>query len=72
MACKNTICIWYEGAALDAETFYAGTSAFWKPCKPTVGYMGISATSVDGRNRPLFPRQRQSDRIHGHRSFQNS
>ncbi|MEN4918506.1 VOC family protein [Achromobacter spanius] len=25
MASKNTICIWYDGAALDAATFYAKT-----------------------------------------------
>lgn len=25
MLSKNTICLWYDGAALDAATFYAGT-----------------------------------------------
>ena len=25
MASKNTICLWYDGAALDAATFYAAT-----------------------------------------------
>ena len=25
MSSKNTICLWYDGAALDAATFYAGT-----------------------------------------------
>ena len=25
MASKNTICLWYEGAALDAARFYAET-----------------------------------------------
>lgn len=25
MNCKNTICLWYDGTALDAATFYAAT-----------------------------------------------
>jgi 2-polyprenyl-6-hydroxyphenyl methylase/3-demethylubiquinone-9 3-methyltransferase len=25
MVSKNTICLWYDGAALDAATFYAKT-----------------------------------------------
>lgn len=25
MTSKNTICIWYDGTALDAATFYAAT-----------------------------------------------
>ncbi|MHC9086198.1 VOC family protein [Luteimonas sp. RIT-PG2_3] len=25
MTCKNTICLWYDGTALDAATFYAAT-----------------------------------------------
>ena len=27
MASKNTICLWYDGAALDAAQFYAATFA---------------------------------------------
>jgi 2-polyprenyl-6-hydroxyphenyl methylase/3-demethylubiquinone-9 3-methyltransferase len=27
MASKNTICLWYDGAALEAATFYAETFA---------------------------------------------
>ena len=26
MVSKNTICLWYDGTALDAATFYAETS----------------------------------------------
>ena len=25
MTCKNTICLWYDGTALDAANFYAKT-----------------------------------------------
>jgi predicted 3-demethylubiquinone-9 3-methyltransferase (glyoxalase superfamily) len=40
MSSKNTICLWYDGDALDAATFYAKTF----PTAPSAPYSAHLAT----------------------------